>query len=314
MPTASTPTAHILMCGDAGYFQHIATCLVSLLESNPGVNFAVVVVVTKTSPEHDEKLHRSLAQYPNITLRVEQFNAPALADLPLTNGDYPIEIYARFWVADYFGPDVERVLYLDGDMVIIGSIAPLLALDFNGKMLAAVQIPGSVSPLRLGYDPAFGYFNSGVLVINLRKWRADNACDLLVRTAHELAAKLNDPDQDVLNFCFHRQYIALDYIWNAISPFFKEVTSLEMPANEIARVAREARIVHFNGRAKPWNYLSFHPHTKDYLRCIAKTEWRDFTPVGYSPMNVVKKRIIALLGEKRTGQAMATVRRLLPKN
>ncbi len=301
--------AHILMCSDPGYFQHIAACLVSLLDHNPNLAFSVVIVATETEEELTRKLYRSLVHYPNLTLRVERFNAPGIDGLPLTNTDYPSEIYARFWAADYFPEDVDRVLYLDGDMVIIGSVTPLLELDITGKMLAAVQIPGSTSPVRLGYNPEFGYFNSGVLVINLQKWREESVRDLLIATSHALAKKLNDPDQDVLNYCFHDRYIALDYTWNAISPFFKEVNSLTVSKLEIQRVTRDARIVHFNGTAKPWNYLSFHPHTKVYRRCLAKTEWHGFVPLGRTPLNVLKKIVITVFGEKRTGQAMDVARK-----
>jgi lipopolysaccharide biosynthesis glycosyltransferase len=295
------------MCADSNYFQHIAACLVSLLESNVDVNFSVVVLATKLAPDARDKLLRSLQRYPNISLRIEKFDVPSLSSLPLV-GRYPSEIYARFWVQDYFGADVDRVIYLDGDMVIIDSIVPLLEIDLTDKMLAAVAIPGSVSPSRLGYDSAFGYFNSGVLVINLQKWRADGAHELLINTTFALKDRLNDPDQDVLNYCFHQQYVQLDYVWNAISPFFKEVNGLTLSQQEIKRVAREARIVHFNGRAKPWNYLSFHPHSKEYLRCVEQTEWRGFVPRDYSRVNFFKKRVIQLLGERRAGELMKALR------
>jgi lipopolysaccharide biosynthesis glycosyltransferase len=296
------------MCGDSNYFQHIATCLVSLIDHNPELNLSVVVLATKTTQAMNDKLKRSLARYPTLALRIEQFTAPGLESLPITNSYYPSEIYARFWASDYFPAEVDRVLYLDGDMVIIDSIQHLLDLDMSDKMLAAVQIPGSTSPLRLGYDPGFGYFNSGVMVLNLKKWREENARDLLIRTTYTLAEKLNDPDQDVLNYCYHDRYIVLDYTWNAISPFFKEVNTLVLPQEEIRRVAREAKIVHFNGEAKPWNYLSFHPHTEEYWRCLAKTEWHDFVPADRNLLNAIKKRVISLLGERRSGQLMATLR------
>lgn len=304
--------AHILMCGDHSYFQHIAACLVSVLESNPTIFFSVVVLVTKSSDENDDKLRRSVDQYKNIALKVVQFDAKAgLAELPLAKNSYPPEIYARFWVEHYFDKDVERVIYLDGDMVIVGSIKPLLDIKFADNMLAAVQIPGSVGPARMGYDAKYGYFNSGMMVINLPRWRATHAKQLLISTAHELADKLNDPDQDVLNYCFHDQYIKLDYIWNAISPFFKQINWLTLPQNEISRVVNEVRIVHFNGGAKPWIYLCFHPYAKEYLRCVKQTAWKDFQPTGYSVTNFFKKHVILFLGERRAGALITRVRSTL---
>ncbi|SMP82001.1 glycosyltransferase family 8 protein [Noviherbaspirillum suwonense] len=310
MQEVKQANAHILMCGDAGYFQHIAACLVSLLESNKGIQFSVVVAATRSSEESNRKLQGSLRRYKNIDLRVVHFDPSCLAGLPLTTA-YPSEIYVRFWVEHYFAEDVDRVIYLDGDTVITGSIEPLLALDMGENVLAAVQIPGSDRPQRFGYDPKFGYFNSGVMVLNLPQWRAINAKELLVTKAYSMTGKLNDPDQDVLNICFHDRYVRLDYVWNAISPFFKEMNHLALTKTEIARVVRDVRIVHFNGGAKPWHYLCFHPYAKEYLHCVSKTEWRGFRPSDYSAINIIKKKIISVLGERRSGMVSSVVRKFL---
>ncbi|WP_292044074.1 glycosyltransferase family 8 protein [Massilia sp. UBA6681] len=299
----------ILMCGNAAYFQHIAACLISLVENNPEIVFSVVVVATDWDESSNRKLLQSFKNYDNIEINIKLLNPAPLEKLPQIKA-WPKEIYARFWIEDYFPADVERVIYLDGDMVIRASVKPLIELDLEKAMLAAVCIPGSKSPSRLGYDPNDGYFNSGVMVINLAKWRAEKARDLLIKTTFDLVGKLNDPDQDALNYCFRKEYIRLDYVWNAISPFFKETHSLELPEQEIARVRREARIIHFNGQAKPWNYLSFHPHTKYYLQCVAKTEWRGFEPRGFSIKNFFKKHIINTFGEYRVGRAMTMFRRV----
>lgn len=297
------------MCGDSGYFQHIAACLVSLLESNLDTSFHVVVAATRWSEESNLKLRKSLQQYKNIALDVVYFDPACLDGLPLTTA-YPPEIYVRFWVGDYYPADVDRVIYLDGDMIVNGSIEPLLSLQMDENVLAAVQIPGSDRPEKLGYDPKYGYFNSGVMVINLRRWRAINAKEILLEKAYCMKVKLSDPDQDVLNACFYDQYLPLDYVWNAISPFFREVNHLALPKDEIARVAQNARIVHFNGMAKPWHYLCFHPHAKKYLHCVSKTEWRNFRQPDYSTFNAIKKLVISSLGERRSLLVSGLLRRM----
>jgi lipopolysaccharide biosynthesis glycosyltransferase len=299
--------AYLLMCCDAGYFQHIAVCLTSLLEHNGQIDFETVILVTRYTADGAEKLRRSLARHQNLALRLVAFDSSRLTGLPLKNS-YPLEIYARFWVADYFGDDVDRVIYLDGDMIVVGSIQELLTLPLNDNVLAAVSIPGSVRAAVLGYDAAYEYFNSGVLVINLKRWRKIDARDLLISTAHRIAAKLSDPDQDVLNYCFFSQRVKLDFTWNAITPFFREINFLAIPKEEVARVARDARIVHFNGASKPWQYLCRHPLKKDYLRYLAQTEWRDFRPDDYNITNVFKRFFSSLLGE-RNATALTKMRR-----
>ena len=303
--------ANLLMCCDSGYFQHIAVCLSSLLENNTEIDFEAVVLVTRPTTESVGKLQRSLARHRNLRLRLFDFDSSHLQDLPLKNS-YPPEIFARFWVEDYFPSSVERVIYLDGDMVVAGSVQPLLTLPMNDNVLAAVSIPGSTRAALLGYDPAYEYFNSGVLVINLKRWREIGARGLLISAAHQIADKLNDPDQDVLNYCFFRQRVKLDYIWNAITPFFREFSTLPLSPEEISRVARNARIVHFNGSSKPWQYLSRHPYKNEYFRHLSQTEWRDFLPDDYTPFNVVKRFLSGLMGERRAIALGRTLRKLGP--
>jgi len=302
-------SASILMCGNAAYFQHIAACLVSLADNNPHTCFSVVVLATSWDESSNQKLLQSFKSYSNIEINIKLLESAPLEQMPQIS-TWPKEIYARFWIEDYFSPDVDRVIYLDGDMVIRGSIKPLIEMNLDNAMLAAVCIPGSTSPARLGYDPNDGYFNSGVMVINLARWRSNKAKDLLIKTTFDLVDRLNDPDQDALNYCFHKEYVRLDYVWNAISPFFRDQHSLPLSDQEVTRVRNNAQIVHFNGRAKPWNYLCVHPFAKYYLECVAKTEWRGFEQTGFNKKNFLKKQIINIFGEQRVGRVMDIIRRV----
>jgi lipopolysaccharide biosynthesis glycosyltransferase len=291
---------NILMASDPDYFQHMAVCLVSLLASNRRTHFNVVILVTHYTTEAADKLRKSVENHLNLTLQLVTFDSAPLSQLPHPNPHYPPEIYARFWLEDYFPPDVERVIYLDGDIVVVGELDELLTLPLGENVLAAVPIPGSSRAKELGYNVADGYFNSGVMVINLKRWRNIGAREILITTAHAIAGQLKNPDQDVLNYCFHDQYVKLDYVWNAITPYFRQKNSLGLSRKEIRRVARQARIVHFSGASKPWQYLCTHPFKRVYLQCLATTEWREFSPADYSFTNVLKRLLMGLLGQRQT--------------
>jgi lipopolysaccharide biosynthesis glycosyltransferase len=303
--------ASVLMCGDAPFFCHIATCIVSLLESNPHIHFDIVIAATEPDPEAFAKMRRTVAAYRNVALRFGEIGRAKLAGLPLT-GRYRPEIYTRFWVDEFFDPSVERVLYLDGDMIVVGDIEPLLTMPMHDHPLAAVSIPGSTRPPVLGYDPGDEYFNSGVLVINMTRWREIDAKNTLIRATHEIAKVLIDPDQDVLNYCYHAQRLKLDYVWNVITPFFRWNSDLPLSAEERLAATRAARIVHFNGLSKPWQYMSTHPYKPAYLRFRAKTEWRDFAFADRTPVNVVKKAVAGLLGERLAFAVSSALRRHRP--
>jgi len=134
------------------------------------------------------------------------------------------------------------------------------------------------------------------MVINLAKWRLEKARDLLIKTTYDLVDKLNDPDQDALNYCFHKKYIRLDYVWNAISPFFKETHTPPGHSRDVKAISTlEYKLL---------QALRF------YLQCVAKTEWRGFEPIGFSAKNFFKKQIINTFGEYRVGRAMTMFKRM----
>jgi lipopolysaccharide biosynthesis glycosyltransferase len=305
---------HLLLCGNARYLQHIAVCLTSLLANNPDV-FVDAVIVGRASEQLDQaKLRRSLARFSNHSVSFREFIPPADRQLPLNpRAHYTLDNWTRLWVEEFFADDVDRVLYLDGDIVVVGSIAPLWHVDLEGALFGAVDIPGSDRGVtHLGLQPEDGYFNSGVLLIDLKRWRTTRAFDAVlgyVETYPELMTR--DVDQEALNGCFYRNRKRLDYKWNAISPFFREPCALPLTRAEIESVRQDARVIHFNGSLKPWSYFCDHPRKFEYEKYLRMTEWRDFVPADRTVLNRIRKRLSAILPEK-TKTVLKALMRLHP--
>ena len=70
-----------------------------------------------------------------------------------------------------------------------------------------------------------------------------------------------------------------------------------MAPQELERLRREARILHFNGDCKPWRYLCDHPRKGEYRRYLRLTEWRDFVPPDRTGVNAFRKLLAAVLPE-----------------
>jgi lipopolysaccharide biosynthesis glycosyltransferase len=200
-------------------------------------------------------------------------------------------------MADFFPASVGKVLYLDSDMIVTGDIGELWRADLGEAVLGAVTIPGSTRCAVLGIPEEYGYFNSGVLVVDLARWRSEEVFARLIDHLVANTDKIVDPDQDVLNACLYDRRLALPYIYNAISPFFFDYHPMGMSEDEIATVREQARIVHFNGASKPWSYLCRHPRRVDYWRYLARTEWRDDEPEDRNFANWTKKTFGPLVPE-----------------
>lgn len=290
---------HVLLCVNALYLQHAAVCLTSLLVNNPDLVFDIVVVGRATEDLDRAKLWRSLKRFPNHSLSFRKFTPPADCLLPLNpEAHYTLDNWTRLWAAEFFAEDVERVLYLDSDIVVLGSIAPLWRADLGGALLGAVDIPSSDrGMMHLGLRAEDGYFNSGVLLIDLKQWRETRALDLvLAYVAANPELMMRDVDQEALNACFHGRRKRLDYRWNVIWLFYLELPpSFELSPVEIEMVKQEARIIHFNGTSKPWSYFCPHPRKGEYERYLRMTEWRDFVPADRTFVNRIRKRITSVI-------------------
>lgn len=263
---ASRTDVQLLLCSNALYLQHVAVCLTSLLANNADLFFDIVVVARTGDALNEEKLRRSLGLFPHHRLRFRQFSPPEDRLLPLNpRAHYTPDIWTRLWVERFFDPDTDRVLYLDSDIVVVGSLAPLWNADLHGALLGAVDIPGSQRGIEnLGLCSEDGYFNSGVLLIDLAQWRRTRALEAVLDYVSANHECLRDPDQDALNACFYARRKRLEYKWNAIWPFFREPLALPLPRGEIEAVRRDVRVIHFNGWSKPWSYLSPHPRKAEY--------------------------------------------------
>ena len=280
--------------------QHTAVCLRSLFDNNTDLSFEVVIVGRESEVLDEDKLRRSLRNAARHNIVFRKFTPPKDLFLPLNpRAAYTIDIWTRIFLDQFFDQTVRRVLYLDVDVVVTGSIAALWRTDLEGALLGAVDIPGSRRGVdNLGMLPDDGYFNSGVLVFDLEQWRETDALATMldyVRANHE---RLRDPDQDALNACFSGRRKRLDYIWNVIRPFYREPPVLPLPREELSRIVRDARIIHFNGAVKPWSYLSDHPRREEYWRYLRMTEWRDFAADDRNVRNMIRKSASRLLPEE----------------
>ena len=292
--SSSSNRVSTLLCMNVLYQQHAAVCLASLLANNPELFFDIVLVAQPTERLDEEKLRRSLTQFANHSLRFIKFSIPSNLYLPLI-AHFTIDTYTRLWVKEFFPKDVKRVLYLDADIVVVGGVAPLWSANLAGALLGAVDIPGSDQGVRLlGLRHEDGYFNAGVLLIDLEQWRAIRAEEIVIDYIRKNSDRIMY-DQDALNACFYNCTKRLDYKWNVIRPFYWEPLVLPLKRAEIEAIRREARIIHFNGGSKPWSYFCDHPRRAEYQRYLRMTEWRDYVPPDRTPLNRLRKGLSAAI-------------------
>ena len=185
----------------------------------------------------------------------------------------------------------------------------------HGCVLAAVT---NVTPrMHRGWPEAIGiadperYFNSGVMLMDLARLRADGVAQRLIDYGR--GRNLKWWDQDALNVIYGEQRLPLHPRWNCMNTLLLSNAAREtFGPSAIDEALRDPGILHFEGPgpAKPWHYLCKHPQRDEYVRHRAASPWPLLELEGRTPFNRIlhplpMRGIIAVLGARyRLSRAM----------
>lgn len=227
------------------------------------------------------KIQRLVAKT-NSTVSFHPFDTTLTAGLKVC-GHPGLSTYYRIFIPDLFDQDVERLVYLDSDMVICSSLHDLASLSLDEGVIGAVpSFSKEMNQQRaadLAHGQSTGYFNAGVLLIDLPKWRRENVRDQCLAFADDYPERMKLADQDMLNFVLAGKYKSLPLSWNATVEMYRDIDRQDLDGYTLADV-EEARdhpnIVHFNGCFKPWHLSYRHPCKRKYTdlrRKLQKTPY-----------------------------------------
>ena len=276
---------HLLFATNDAYVPHVATTLCSIFENNKSMQFVVHVMATDISDDNHQKLIKFVNSY-HHTLDIKVINPDELEiDLSVC-GKWGIFPSLKLYAADLY-PDVDRMLYIDADMICLGSLKEIENIDMANWYVAASpdEEGSSKHKARLGMPMDSFYGCAGLMYLNLAAWRAKN-----VREA--CFVYFNNPDnreiiqwgeQDVINkvcmghiYPLHLKYNMFSHYWlhhgQAIPKKYMDQW-LESKDNPV--------IIHYIDSVKPWFKDNNFPYKKYYWHYHALTPWKSQT-YGYS--------------------------------
>lgn len=248
-------TIDLLVSLDENYLPQLRVMLYSASLNNPGVHFRVFLLHRGFSTELLSSLSRQL-EVLDMELRAIRVDERLFENAPVMK-QYPQEMYYRLLAAQLLPEDMDRIIYLDPDILVINPLTPLWRLDMGGKLFAAAahtgmtELANNVNRLRLGTER--DYFNSGVLLIDLARCRAEVKPEEIFSYVSEHADELLLPDQDILNALYSSRILELDdAIWNYDARNFKNYLMRSNGVADMEWVIEHTAVLHFCGRAKPW--------------------------------------------------------------
>lgn len=249
---------NILLTLDRNYILPARVLLASLCINNPGEQFDVYIAADGFTDGDHENLRRLLAhfhaRYHTVTIDESWFSgAPTLRY-------YSRAMYYRLLAGRMLPEHLHRILYLDPDMLVTGKIRPLYETDMGENLYAAcihrgiVDLSTPVNRIRLSTYETEGYFNSGMLLMNLARIRSLVFPQVIFDYVKENRALLVLPDQDVLNGLYGRHILALDeQRFNYDARKYREYLLSSSGEHDRNWVMENTVILHFCGRKKPWH-------------------------------------------------------------
>ncbi len=268
----------ILFAADKGYIPHLGTALYSLLRNNTDINIRVVIFTGGIDSEDRDKL-RTIACDFGAALEFFELNDNFFDGLVL-NHHFKKSNYYRLFAADLIKS--ASCLYLDADILVLDSIKELVEIDFSDYYLAAVEDPGFDRHEELGMNAASKYFNSGVMLLNLHKWRRNSVREKVISLIKEKPASIRFVDQCGLNGVVDGRWLELDPKFNCQS----SMLTIESHGN--SKMGRLPSIVHFTGSGKPWHMNNKHPYKNLYWEYRNETPYRSFFSDDFSFNAVIR--------------------------
>lgn len=250
----------------------------SLRDHNRDADLRVYVVHEALDPQERARFVEYLGSFlPSVSLL--QVEPDLLSGFPVF-GHISIATYFRLLLPSILPPILDRVLFVDSDIVIADCLHDLWTTPFEGHAIAAVTDRNlEMQRQRLGLAEDAPYFNAGVMLIDLERWRRESVLERGLAFAAGNAEKLSNWDQDVLNHLFennvrlvHQRWNAQSHLWGLDPSWLQEqggLTAEEQQAHDAPA------IVHFagGGFAKPWHHLCPHPWKERYRSIAAQTPW-----------------------------------------
>lgn len=273
---------NILLTLDKKYIQHLHVMLVSLFENNKEQNFIVHIFSDNLSTEIQNEVQELSNQYKQNIVFYD-LNIDYIKHFSISN-HASLANYYRIIACKLLPQNITKILYMDVDLLVLKNIKALYSINLENNLLAVISEVGKMEEqkkiLNLPNDKQ--YFNSGIMLINLKKWQDEKWTEKLINYINQNPEKLMFWDQDALNAMCYGQCIYLDNKWNMQAAMFENNKNNKQNFQNTA-------IMHFTGSSKPWQYMNKHPYKYLYYQYLKKTIFKNFVPPDKTIGNFLRK-------------------------
>ncbi len=300
----------IVCATDDNYAPYCGIMLTSVFENNRDRNARAYVLLDKPLQEQHQRKFNVLSNKYGAEITYVMVDKSFFEKFPL-KGDaknlkhWSIVTYYRLYAEELLPKDIDKVLYLDCDIIVNRPIGALFDIDWDGFAVGAV--PDMCTEWqeyydRLGYDRDEGYFNAGVLFINLGYWRGHGIGQKCIDYLASNYDRIFNNDQDVLNVitrdCKMDLPVSYNYQMQLRMPYFFNTFSESMKKDVLE--TKYPHIIHYAAELKPWmTKYYFYPFNKEWHKFKKISPWKhihDRLPENRPFNGFIKRYILWPLG------------------
>lgn len=275
---------NVAFCVNNGYVPQLLTVINSVMVNNKTRPVNVYIFSSDMTDGAKQKIAGLGAVFGNLSVNIIAVDNDIVEKLPRTIEYISAETYFRYLIADML-PHVDKILYLDADLIVDGDISALYDMDISDYWFAGANdlwVLDTDYKSEIHFDTDELYVNAGVLLMNLGKIRREKLAERFVQTTRDIGKTIKYQDQDIINIVCRGHIKEFDSIYNYTSHNIrKEKEKL-----------KSARIIHYTGKNKPWLQGSKHK---------LKKIWDKYSKI--TEKNMKKKIKVALLIDEFFGGA-----------
>lgn len=255
---------YVAFCCDENYLIPVSIMLESLIRHNKDINIVAYSFKDDLSESAIRKLEKIMEKHGELRMCYLPMEAKEIIDrAPLVGGYISKATYYRLMLPYVVGDEVDKIIYLDGDILIRGSLREVYERELKGALIGGIRDYNADE-----FESSRGvnaYINAGVLVIDIKNMKKKYPQEQLLKEMSALIKRNNLlADQDIINSIFNNQIKLLPIIYNNHYLVQKKFALKER------KIMKDTIVAHFSGSIKPWTKEYFFPYTKEYYLYLKK--------------------------------------------
>lgn len=284
---------NLVFAVDNQYVQHMAATLTSIFYNSKKSEDLIINVIDGGITLKNRAYLEDLVIRNNSQIFFKEIETNLLKNLVI-NGHITEATYYRILIPELF-PLINKAVYLDCDIIVRTDIVNLWGHDIKNYALGAVRLYEYNAHEHLGIPKDANYFNAGILIMNLDKWRKENISQKVIEFIQKYPERLISWDQDALNGILYNDWFDINLKWNLRSQLYDMDFQRAGLQTELAfeELKSNPFIVHFTTASKPWHLFNSHPFKGEYFYYLEKSR---YPFVKYPEKLILSSKDIVLFG------------------